>query len=394
MYRRQFGLIGLVAFGKLVWNGKVGFAQSFDFSSVRNTQPGRTITLPPGVFDGNIDIEFQGVQGKRVTLRAATPNATVFRGTVTIRGQFGRLKDVKFENGGALRVEGDRHVVTGCAFENGGSGGRAIILANGGFHLVDRCRIQKWNNAGVAVTGSTQNCRIRRTIFDNRGQGYVGAAAVQLGLGDKDAYVNVKSRVEQCKFVGWDASFGSDKVLTIKSSRNVVRDCTFQDCDARVQVRYGTKNVFEACYLSNVRSMRILDHGNRILGCFIRGSRALTDQEKGLVVAAGNHHDNTGNVNLPGSSRDGHPNANATTIAGCDVDFTNVGSFYSGHTIPANKTTIREHKSLNPINLIAGYHSNTSSLPDEPYSGTYRKSANIGILNSESCCQSKLSSSL
>ena len=355
--------------GKGGGNGGGG-SDGFNYSTVKDFQAGSTFVLPSETRSDDIVIEFNGSASQPVTLSAVIPFETVFRGNVTIRGNYGILEGVQFDQAGTLRIEGTGHILRDSILRDGGAG-RGITLANANGVQINHCSVVNWDNAGVAVTGSAKQCRIQNCLFDNSQLGYTNAAAVQLGLGDKDAYRDLGALIYRCRFARWNATKGADKVLTMKSSGNHVLQCTFFDCDARVQVRFGKDNRFEACILDQTRSLRVLDYNNQVLGCHIANSRPVSSSERGLVVAAGNHPDylgNNGNVNLPGQTTDGHPNSNQVLLAGNICDYTNIGSGYSGHDLPANATIVRQHSSGTPVNF--GLHTNTDYQPGLAYGGT------------------------
>ena len=123
-------------------------------------------------------------------------------------------------------------------------------------------------------------------------------------------------------------------------------------------------------------NIRILDEDNRVLGCKIVQSITPNVQERGIVVAAGNHPSFSGNgrdVVLPGTSKDGHPLAKNTIIAGCDADYINVGSSFGGHNLPCDGTVIRQTRARTPVNLIAGKQTNTDSQPNAAFNGSFQK---------------------
>ena len=387
--RRQFGALCSVGIGALVLPKSPALAQSFNFGSLKDYGAGSTVILPPGDYYDDVVIDLRGKRGQRVTLSVAIPFASVFHGEVTVRGQYGSVRGIKITGEGGLRVEGNYHRIEHCLIANGGenrqgrNGSRGITIGKSRGTVIYRCEVSNWNNAGVAVTGSAFRARIERCLFDNRDLGHATrAAAVQLGLGDKDAYRSLRAFVYLCRFVGWDTMPGGDKVLAIKSSSNRVRRCHFEDCDGRVQVRYGSSNVLEALYIENCRSLRVLDAGNQVLGCFVRSNDVPVASEQGIVVAAGNIPSGTGTVRYLDSStgkyRDGHPNADQTLVARCNVDRLNVGSHYSGSTYPANATMIRETTTIENIHFVPGFHTNTDSKPNEPISMNIATAGRLG----------------
>lgn len=355
--RTRRSVLFLTAAATLSWPLRA--TANFDFGSLPNMAPGSVVTLPPGTYPDDTVIELNGAPGQSVTVKAAIPHQSVFTGAVTLTGSYGIVDGLRFQ--GPVSVEGTANTIANSRHDSGN--GFAIRLRTGPAHRVMNALIEDWTGAGIAIDGGTTGSLVRNCLLRNAaGPRVNGREAMRVGVGKNDAYKNINATVERCRISNWNTD---DEAISVKSSNNLIKHVTVEDCDGRVQNRYGRNNRYEGLWLRRTRHLRIHDEDCQVLGCVIQQSTA-----DGLLIGTGDVP--PGDIIVNGTA--GHPYANNTTIAGCVADNIIIGDAWPGDDLPALNTLLRLHKG--PVSL--GTEASSDIAPTQPLAVSYAKAVYLG----------------
>lgn len=220
------------------------------------------------------------------------------------------------------------------------------------------CEWTNWGGRGISLDFNN-GCRrptVRRCYLHDTpaGDGSNAHEAIQAGFGYADRWLSSGALLLENLIVNWDTD---DECVSIKTSDAIVRRLRFIGNHGRLSNRLGWNNLYDAILFAGSAGIRIHDKGCEVLGCDVSGA------SQGLRIATGNFPvENT----MTTSSSPSHPNAKNTYVGGCTGTLT-IAHAFSGQTIKADSTTVREHSGS--VSLVGGTHEGTDSAPGSPATG-------------------------
>lgn len=220
------------------------------------------------------------------------------------------------------------------------------------------CEWTSWGGRAIAtgIASGTRRPTIRRCYFGpTPAASYTNAhEGIQLGFGSADRPITAGALIIECLFDAWNSD---DEIVSIKSSGNIVRRCRFINCSKRLNIRLGKFNLFDANLFSGSGGIRVHDQGNEILGCDASGAG------QGIRIATGDFETT---AVLTTSSSPSTPYALDTYVGGCSGTL-QIGAAFSGDTLDAKNTTVRQHTGT--VSLVSGNHTGTDSQPEAAATG-------------------------
>jgi hypothetical protein len=315
--------------------------------------PGDHIVMADGNYAGPGDITVKGTADRPIVIRAANLlGARITTNSLSQAADHIMFYGLDFVGAPCLPKNGARFPrIWRCRFRDrpASSFTRAIRLHACTDADIAYCEFTNWAGAGFACSpaGGALRFRVRRCLFRNTPSGFQSNSteAMLIGLGSADQLVSSQGLIEECRIAGWNSD---NETISLKTSDCTIRRVTAEGCSGRLSNRMGQRNLWDAVWVKNGAGIRIHDADNKVLGCKTEGA-----SQGGIRVAAGNAQPGT-------QDNTKHCLAANTVVAGCDSPL-EVGAAFSGHTLPARNTIIRQH--TGPITLVPGLQTGTDSQP-------------------------------
>ncbi|NJL44047.1 MAG: hypothetical protein HC945_01855 [Nitrosarchaeum sp.] len=220
------------------------------------------------------------------------------------------------------------------------------------------CSWSDWSGTGIllGVTDGTRTTTIRYCgLFDTPpGYSVAGSEAIRTGFGSRG--IDSGILIYRTKIRNWNGD-ANKEMLKFSHSSNTVRQVTVVDCDGHLANRGGQNNRYEGCIVRDCRGLGIEDgflpsRMNLVLGCLVEGSKPLGGPCE-IIIRGG---DVQPGVEINGT----HNLAEGTVVSGCTGPI-DVGHLYSGDTLKARDTRIRQHSGS--ISLDPNGQEDTDSQP-------------------------------
>jgi len=331
--------------------------------ALEHARPGDEIVLADGTYDGGFTLTASGTAEQPIVIRAARIlGAVIAEGAFEIDADNVILHGLDFAASVLLigrRRRAARFRLRRCRFRDRPAAQPTIAVRlynapdfDGAYN-----EWRSWAGRGFAFALDQGAARpvMRHGLFRDTPPGFKSGdgEALHWSFGPPDAAA--MGLIERCKFKNWN---GDGEIVSIKASRNTVRQCVFENCEGEVSNRFGGNNSYEACWFRNSWGVRIHDgcdlHGearhNRVLGC------RLENVSRGIQIYGGDQP--------PCARPEGnfHNAAGECLVSGCEGLLV-VGRVFSQHASPARGTRIRQH--VGPIELRE-HQITTRSEPDRP----------------------------
>jgi poly(beta-D-mannuronate) lyase len=265
--------------------------------AIAAARPGDTIVIADGRYDGwklNVPPKVSGASGRMISIRAETPGGVVLTGDahIFIRGNYIELADLVFEETGTLSIaiHGDHNRVTQVDFKRAGTRTNTHwpilrIESPASDNEIDHCEFLGSASVSIQVkVDSDERLPLRNNIHHNlfkdiRRYSKNGQEPIQL-LCRLGRVCELMTRVEYNSFVRAD---GDDELVSVKSSRNMIRYNTASDSNGGITLRAGDDNLVEGNVL--IRTKR---------GVVVTGDRQVVinnfidqPQREGILIAVG-----------------------------------------------------------------------------------------------------------
>ncbi len=268
---------------------------------LNNADPGDTVRLKAGTYsDFEITIrqrgvKFQPVTSGKVTFRrkaiikvvADDVNISGFRfyrawwlnsitTNISLFGVSGcTIRDVAFIECGKNNPSGRYHP---CIYL--GQGSSLNLIANCMFRNLYEAGVHFQNRVGDSA--NLYNTIGHCMFVGNLGGEHNGMESIRTGHGDTSSSVNTYTNIYNCLF---EDVQGDGETVSIKSSRALVKDCTFRNCPNKGQlsIRDGSNSVVEGNWFLNMRiGIRVFGKNHWIRNNFLKNCRV------GIMVPGGN----------------------------------------------------------------------------------------------------------
>jgi poly(beta-D-mannuronate) lyase len=257
------------------------------------------ITIANGRYDSwkvTVPATVSGASGRMISIRAETPGGVVLTGRshIHISGDYIELADLVFEETGApsITIHGDHNRVTQVDFKRAGTRAnthRPIlrIESPGSDNEIDHCEFLGSASVSIQVKVHPDEHRrmpLRNSIHHNLFKDIArysknGQEPIQLKC-RAGRVCELMTRVEYNSFVRAD---GDAELISIKSSRNLIRYNVALDSNGGIALRGGNDNLVDGNVLIRTRSgISITGHGQTVVNNFIDQPRV-----DGILIAVG-----------------------------------------------------------------------------------------------------------
>jgi len=312
-------------------------------SALAAAEPGDHIVLADGSYGAPDPITRAGTASDAIVVRAANLlGARVTSGLSRVDADHVIVYGLDFVGESIWFGDGGRASTCKlwrCRFrdQTNSPDGIAVRLFNAPDFDYAFCTVQNWAGRGLAfsISHGTVRPRVRYCLFQDTPDGYRSGDGEALHWSFGQPYDEADGLIYRCKFKNWN---GDAEIVSVKCSKNVIRQCSVENCNGALNNRFGGSNLFDACWTKNSWGVGVHDGfdnsgqnmHNRVLGCRVEGAPG----GQGLMARAGNQP--------PGSGAPGHSAAGEAVFSGCDGPII-VGRAFSGHDSPARNTRIRQH---------------------------------------------------
>jgi len=229
---------------------------SFEFKQVlKQLQRGDKIRLHDGVYTNvNVEIVANGSANSPIQISAVNPGEVQITGDYhwEIKGDYIHTSGLYFTNG-TRKIANDLIVDTGnynqytnCKFNNLNDVAGVFIKLEGKYTTVENCEftgkttLASYINMDVPKTGGSYHT-IKKNYFSRPPLGKNGGSAMRVGHGSM-ALFNGHILIEENLFENCD---GESEIVSVKSSKNHIRNNTFKNCKGAFSLRQGRGSVFE-----------------------------------------------------------------------------------------------------------------------------------------------------
>jgi poly(beta-D-mannuronate) lyase len=265
--------------------------------AIAAARPGDTIVIAAGRHDGwrlEVPATVSGASGRAISIRGATPGGVTFTGKsqIHIRGNHIELADLVFEETGApsVAINGNHNRVTRVDFIRAGTRRnthRPILrIEAASNNEIDHCSFVGSASVSIQVKVPRDERRplalynhLHHNLFkDIPRYSKNGQEPIQLKC-DRSR-CELMTRVEYNRFVRAD---GDDELVSVKSSRNVIRYNIASDSSGGIYLRVGGDNLVEGNVLIRTkRGIVVMGDHQTVINNFIDHPRL-----EGILVAVG-----------------------------------------------------------------------------------------------------------
>jgi len=216
---------------------------------------GDKIVLHDGVYE-NIELEISSIASASspIQISAINPGKVQITGNYQwkIKGDYIQLSGLYFTNGTRkldkdLIVDtGNHNSYTNCKFDNLNDVGGVFIKLEGKYTTVENSKftgkttLASYINMDVPAKGGAYHT-IKKNYFSRPPLGKNGGSAMRVGHGSM-ALFNGYIMIEENLFENCD---GESEIVSVKSSKNHIRNNTFKNCKGAFSLRQGRGSVFE-----------------------------------------------------------------------------------------------------------------------------------------------------
>lgn len=265
------------------------------WKEITHAKPGDVFVLANNVYkDLRIVFNSVGSPNLPITLRAETSGGVVLTGNsvVIIKGQYLVVTGLVFDQVWSDKIivfnEAKYSRLTDCAFIECGHPHKTyphiIKLTNNSKHnRIDHCYMQGNLSMGIGVIYSLNNYESINNTFDHNyfkdilRRSTNGQEAIQLGQGLENFFINSHSLVEYNLF---DNASGDAEIISSKSSSNIFRYNTFQNCKGKLVLRGGNAALVEGNFFINT-GLRIHGENHKIINNYFEGGEKAVDIQTG-----------------------------------------------------------------------------------------------------------------
>jgi poly(beta-D-mannuronate) lyase len=222
---------------------------------VSEAQPGDTIIMPEGVYDGDTcHIMTSGSAEQPIVIRAKNIGKAVIQGPISVKGDYIHLVGFHFAKQGNVEILGTGCRVSRCVMNDVQVGKWIRILPGSQQIEIDRCRFQNKTNNLIEPRG----CQMMQIVVRNEGENHHihHNHFVDIPKGKtNNGYETLQLITEgnpfdpkpgACGTVIEDNLFercnGEAEVISVKSNNNMLRRNTFRDCRGGLVLRHGDGN--------------------------------------------------------------------------------------------------------------------------------------------------------
>ncbi|MBI9063620.1 MAG: polysaccharide lyase 6 family protein [Marinilabiliaceae bacterium] len=217
--------------------------------------PGTCILLEDGRYNNiNLNITAKAPVDKPITLKAKNPGQVQFTGDFhwTISGDHIEVSGIHFTKGtrkadnDLILDKGQYNQYNNCKFNNLNDVTGTFIKLEGQYTRVEQCAFTgkttgaSYINMDVPKAGGCYHF-IKRNYFSRPPLGKNGGSAMRVGHGSMamhHAYITIEENLfENCD--------GESEIVSVKSSRNYIRNNTFRSCKGAFSLRQGRGSIFE-----------------------------------------------------------------------------------------------------------------------------------------------------
>lgn len=241
---------------------------------ITQAQPGETLILRNGPWNGAVNLAGKGAPGRPIVVRAEAPGGVAFGGASTLdfAGEWLTLEGVKLEGVKATRSlvvfqDGSRNCrLSNSAILNSNSGDNNWIhvrLSTG--HRIDHCRFSGMDQPGMGIQFETSptapgDHRVDNCLFMDRARGS--------GNGFETVRIGYSHQQKNLARVTFDRNLflrcnGENEIVSNKSTGNRILRNTFIDNSGELTCRHGNQARIEGnFFLRQDRGVRIIgeDH--------------------------------------------------------------------------------------------------------------------------------------
>jgi poly(beta-D-mannuronate) lyase len=234
-------------------------------ASVAKAQPGDTVVVPEGVYDGDgCVLSASGTESAPIVIRAKNIGKAVIQAPISIQGDYLTLVGFHFARKGSIEIRGTGCRVSRCVMNDVQVGKWIHIFPESRQIVIDRCRFQnKTNNLKeprgcqllqIQVRNKGEKHHIHHNHFVDIPEGKTsnGYETLQLITENNpfDPEPGACGTVIECNL--FERCNGEAEVISVKSNGNVLRRNTFRDCRGGLVLRHGDGNtVSESFFLGD-----------------------------------------------------------------------------------------------------------------------------------------------
>lgn len=217
--------------------------------------PGTCILLEDGQYPNvNLTIKTKASTDRPIILKAKNPGQVQFTGDFhwTISGNHIAISGIHFTKGtrkaanDLILDKGQYNEYNNCKFNNLNDVTGTFIKLEGQYTSVEQCEFTgkttaaSYINMDVPAEGGCYH-HIRHNYFSRPLLGQNGGSAMRVGHGSMamhHAYITIEENLfENCD--------GESEIVSVKSSRNYIRNNTFRSCKGAFSLRQGRGSIFE-----------------------------------------------------------------------------------------------------------------------------------------------------
>jgi poly(beta-D-mannuronate) lyase len=276
-------------------------ASAEDFGrAIAAARPGDVIVIADRRYSDwqlQVPASVSGTAGRAIRIRAARPGGAIFTGTsqIVIRGNYIEVAGLRFEGTGAptVAIFGNHGRLTEISFIDAGTRDRPhqpILRVEFGAsdNEIDHCRFVGSASVSIQVKVPTDEqtpLPMRNHIHDNEFRDIQrfsknGQEPIQLGQTEAGGHHALMTLVERNRFLRAD---GDDELVSIKSSRNVIRYNVAIDSDGGLSLREGNGNLVEGNVLRRTkRGIVVTGDRQTVINNFVDAPRL-----EGILIAVG-----------------------------------------------------------------------------------------------------------
>lgn len=311
--------------------------------------PGDHVLLAAGTYTGNFQLPRNGTVNNPIVVRAVNIGQARLNGGIDLNGNDTRAWGLLVEGPNiSASLGGARSKLMRCRFQGlrsptDGSGQIMVSASGAADQQILFCDFIDIDGRAVSFPNDPNGARaLRPTVFgcyfaDSADRTVQVREAIQVGRTDHNgegSRYEMGALIQFCLFRNYNLNSSENETVSVKSSGNVVRDCTF-DATRFLTVRHGRNNRFERTrHLNGPSGSGIRIHGknNKLMACHVSGNSRL-DLTSGNIS-----NDFTGTWPTPP-----HPYAELCLIDSC------IGPLVIGYrpstpsTVKARDNVVRNH---------------------------------------------------
>ena len=227
---------------------------------VSDAQPGDTITLADGIYDGDVcELVAKGSAAYPITIQAKNIGKAVIQGPISIEGDYINLVGLRFEEKGSIKIRGTGCRISRCVMTDVQVNSWIQVLSESQQIEIDYCRFENKTNNSHHGGDRFDNRQLMRFIVRNKGEKHHihHNYFVDIPEGKLDnGYETLQLITEgnpwdpepgQCgtliEYNLFERCNGEGEIISVKSNGNLLRRNTFRDCRGGLWLRHGDDNV-------------------------------------------------------------------------------------------------------------------------------------------------------